>query len=53
MKVEASLAKKRGEMTYMNQESGWCDNTGNLYPAYTEPDTSSYSIRLSYSNYSL
>jgi hypothetical protein len=49
---EGSLAKKRGEMAYMNQESGWYDNTSNLYPTYTEPDTSSYSIRLSYSNYS-
>jgi len=43
---EASLAKKRGEMAYMNQESGWYDSTDNLYPTYTEP--SSYSIQLSY-----
>jgi hypothetical protein len=21
----------------MNQETGWCDNTDNLYPTYTEP----------------
>jgi chromosome segregation ATPase len=48
---EESLAKKRGEMAYMNQESGWYDNTSNLYPTYTEPDTSSYSIRLSYNDY--
>src|SRR5215467_1301269 len=50
---EGSLAKKRGEMAYMNQETEWYDNTSNLYPLpYSEPDTSSYSIRLSYSNYS-
>jgi hypothetical protein len=50
---EESLAQKRGESTHMNQETGWYDNTeGNLYPTYLEPDTSSYSIRLSYSNYS-
>ena len=50
---EGSLGQKRGEMDqYMNQESGWYDNRGNLYPTYLEPDTSSYSIRLSYSDYS-
>jgi hypothetical protein len=49
--LEGSLAKKRGEMAYMNLESGWYDNTDNLYPTYTEPDTSSYSIQLSYSDY--
>jgi hypothetical protein len=49
---EGSLAKKRGEMANMNQETGWYDNTSNLYPIpYSEPDTSSYSIRLSYSDY--
>jgi hypothetical protein len=49
---EGSLAKKRGETPYINQESGWYDNTSNLYPIpYSEPDTSSYSIRLSYSDY--
>jgi hypothetical protein len=48
---EGSLAKKRGEMAYMNQETGWCDNTDNLYPTYTEPPTSSYSIQLSYRDY--
>jgi hypothetical protein len=48
---EGSLAKKRGETAYMNMESGWYDNTSNLYPTYTEPDTSSYSIQLSYSDY--
>ncbi len=46
---EASMTKKRGEMTYMNQETGWYDNTSNLYPIpYSEPDISSYSIQLSY-----
>ncbi len=46
---EGSLAKKRGEMSHMNQESGWCDNIRKLYPiSYPEPDTNSYSIRLSY-----
>ena len=46
---QSSLPQKRGEM---NQESGWYNNTGNLYPVpYSEPDTSSYSIRLSYSDY--
>jgi hypothetical protein len=50
---EGSLAQKRGEMACMKQETGWYDNTGNLYPVqYSEPDTSSYPIRLSYSNYS-
>jgi hypothetical protein len=49
--LEGSLAKKRGETTYMNQESGWYDNTDNLYPTYAESDSSSYSIRLSYSDY--
>jgi hypothetical protein len=50
---QSSLAQKRGEMTNMNQETGWYDNTSSLYPVpYSEPDTSSYSIRLSYSNYS-
>ncbi len=35
---EGSLAKKRGKMADMNQETGWYDNTeGNLYPTYTEP----------------
>jgi len=43
---ERSLANKRGEM---NQETGWCDNTDNWYPTYTEPI--SYSIQLSYSDY--
>lgn len=50
---EGSLAKKRGQMPYVNQGTGWYDNTDNLYPAYTEPDTSSYSIQLSYSDYLL
>ncbi len=46
---EGSLAKKRGEMVYMDQKSGWYDNTGNLDPIpYSEPEISSYSIRLSY-----
>jgi chromosome segregation ATPase len=49
---QSSLAQKRGEMANMNQESGWYDNTSKLYPVpYSEPDTSSYSIRLSYSDY--
>jgi hypothetical protein len=46
---EESLAKKRGEMANMNQETGWYDNTNNLYPTYTEPN--SYSIQLYYSDY--
>jgi transposase len=46
---QETLAKKRGEGIYMNQESGTYDNIENLYPiAYQEPDTS-LSIRLSYS----
>lgn len=45
---ERSLAKKREEMANMNKETGWYDNSGNLYPTYLEPDTSSYSIQLSY-----
>jgi DNA-binding CsgD family transcriptional regulator len=48
---EGTLAKKK-EMAYVNQERGWYDNTGNLYPVpYSEPDTNSYYIRLSYSDY--
>jgi hypothetical protein len=31
---EGSLAKKRRGMAYMNHETGWCDNTGNLYVCY-------------------
>ncbi len=47
---ESSLLHKREEMAYMNQESGGYGNTDNLYPIpYSVPDTSSYSIRLSYS----
>ncbi|MFZ0511522.1 MAG: hypothetical protein WAM14_07945 [Candidatus Nitrosopolaris sp.] len=48
---KSSLPQKRGEMTYMNQESRRPINynTDNLYPiAHSNPDTSSYSIRLSY-----
>jgi hypothetical protein len=46
---EGSLAQKRGEIAYMNQETGWYDNTDNLCPIpYSEPEISSYSIRLSY-----
>jgi hypothetical protein len=48
---QSSLPQKREEMAYMNQESGWYDNTPNLYPTYPEPYTSSYSIQLSYSDY--
>ncbi len=46
---EGSLAKKRGETANMNMETGWENNTNNLYPIpYSEPGISSYSIRLSY-----
>ena len=46
---EPSLPDKREEMAYMSQESRRYDNTDNLYPIpYSEPDTSWYSIRLSY-----
>jgi hypothetical protein len=48
---QSSLAQKRGEIAYMNQESGWYCNTDSLYPTYKEPDASSYSIRLSYTDY--
>jgi predicted nuclease with TOPRIM domain len=45
--LESSLAQKR-EMALMSQESGKYDNSGNLYPVpYSEPDTSSHSIRIS------
>ena len=47
---ESSLPHKREEMTYMNQESGTYDNIDNLYPIAYEPNTSSYSIRLSYTH---
>jgi uncharacterized coiled-coil DUF342 family protein len=33
------------------QNGGRYDSTDNLYPTYLEPDTSSYSIQLSYSDY--
>ena len=47
---EGSLAQKRGEMAYMNQETGSYDNTDNLYPIpYPEPEISSYSVLLTYS----
>jgi hypothetical protein len=47
--LESSLAQKRGETAHMNMESGLYDNTSNLYPIpYSEPEISSYSIRLSY-----
>ena len=26
------MAQKRGDMTYINEESGWYDTIGNLYP---------------------
>ena len=48
---EGSLAKKRGEMANMDQETGWYDNTGNLYPTYLQPTTNSYSIQLSQVSY--
>ena len=47
---EGSLAKKRGEMANMDQETGWYDNTGNPYSTYPEPYTNSY-IQLSYTDY--
>jgi hypothetical protein len=49
--LQSSLPQKRGEMTYMNLESGRYDNTGNFYPTYPEPYTSSYSVQLFYSDY--
>jgi len=43
------MSQKRGEMAYLNQETGWYDNTDKLYHIpYSEPEISSYSIRLSY-----
>ncbi|MGC1928356.1 MAG: hypothetical protein WA667_05230 [Candidatus Nitrosopolaris sp.] len=45
---EETLAQKRKDMAHMDQESAKYDNTGNLYPVpYSEPDTSSHSIRIS------
>ena len=35
----------------LQQNGGRYDNTDSLYPTYIEPDTSSYSIQLSYSDY--
>ena len=49
--LESSLAQKRGKMAYMNQETGWYDNTGNPYSTHPEPYTNSYSIQLSYGDY--
>jgi hypothetical protein len=37
---EESLAKKRGEMANMIQETGWYDNTGNPYSTYPKPYSS-------------
>ena len=48
---EGSLAKKRGEMAHMDQETGWYDNTGNPYSTYPEPYPNSYSIQLYYTDY--
>jgi hypothetical protein len=45
-RIIGSLAKKRGEMANMIQETGWYDNTGN-----PESYTNSYPIQLSYSDY--
>jgi chromosome segregation ATPase len=42
---EGSLSQKRGEMAYLNQETAWYDNTD---IPYSEPEISSYFIRLSY-----
>ncbi|MGC1929063.1 MAG: hypothetical protein WA667_08820 [Candidatus Nitrosopolaris sp.] len=45
--LQSSLAQKT-DMALMNQESAKYDNTGNSYPVpYSEPDTSSHSIRIS------
>jgi hypothetical protein len=30
--LQSSLPQKGGEMAYMNKESGWYNNTNNLYP---------------------
>jgi hypothetical protein len=49
--LQSSLPQKRREIAYMNKESGGYDNTDNLYPTYTEPDTSSYSVQISYGDY--
>jgi hypothetical protein len=35
-------------LSSLPQNGRWYDNTDNLYPTNTEPDTSSYSIQLSY-----
>jgi hypothetical protein len=48
---QSSLPQNGGGMACMNMESGWYNNTDNLYPSYTEPYTNSYSIQLSYSDY--
>jgi hypothetical protein len=46
--AEETLAQKRKEITHLNQESGKSYNIGNSDPVtYSEPDTSSDSIRLS------
>jgi hypothetical protein len=37
---EEILVQKRKEMAYMNQESGWYDNTGNLYLTYWQIEIS-------------
>ena len=45
---EETLAQKRREVAQTDHESGKYDNTGNLYSVpYSEPDTSSHSIRMS------
>ena len=45
--LQSSLTQRR-DIALMNQESRRYDNAGNLYPVpYSEPDSSSHSIRLS------
>ena len=45
---EETLAQKKREMADMNRQSAKYDNSGNLYPVpYSEPDSSSHSIRIS------
>jgi len=50
--LQSSLPQNAVGMAYMNQESGWDNNTGKIYPIpYSKTNTNSYSFQLSYSDY--
>ena len=47
--LQSYLPQNAVGMAYVNQESGWDNNTSNMYPIpYSETNTNSYSLQLSY-----